>query len=96
MKVKLYVDWQDGKIFTEKACEEEILEWAKENKDDDFAFEDFLYNYFERNFCGRKLMFFFNLNEEERKKIREEWEKHCLETAKNEFNDVYEEIEVEV
>ena len=97
MKIRLYVDWENGKILKEEEYEKEIAEFAKDREDDDYEFEEFLNDYFERNRrnCNR-LAYFFNLSKEEREKILELWKEDCLETVRNNTNDEYNEIEIEV
>ena len=100
MKIKLYVSWQDERILREKEYEEAILEAAKyreENEDDEFA--EFLDNYLSQNCRCRgcdKLVYLFNLSEEKRKEILKLWKKDCLEMARYNFPNDYEEIEIEV
>ena len=97
MKIKLYVDWERGKILKEEEYEKEIAEFAKDREDDDYEFGDFLDNYFDRNLHNNnKLAYLFNLSEKEREKIIELWKEDCLETVRNNSNDDYEEIEIEV
>jgi hypothetical protein len=100
MKIKLYVDWQEEKILKEKECEEKILEDAKDREEDNYAFAEFLDNYLNQtyNYRGSTIAYvcLFNLSKEEREKIIELWKEDCLETARRDFNDYYEEIEVEI
>ena len=97
MKIKLYVDWENGKILKEEEYEKEIAEFAKDREDDDYEFEEFLGDYFERNLHNsNRLAHLFNLSKEERKKILELWKEDCLETVRNNSDDDYEEIEIEV
>ena len=98
MKVKVYVNWQDEKILNAKEYEEEIAECAKDREeDDDYELSDFLNDYLDGKYCCRhKLAYLFNLNGEERKKILELWKEDCLETARNNFAEDYEEVEIEL
>ena len=97
MKIKLYVDWKNGEILNAKEYEEEIAECAKDREDDDYEFGDFLDNYCDRNLHNsNRLAHLFNLSKEEREKILELWKEDCLETVRNNSNDDYEEIEIEV
>lgn len=97
MKIKLYVDWENGKILKEEEYEKEIAEFAKDRENDDYEFEEFLDNYFERNLPNRnKLAHLFNLNKEEHKKILKLWKENCLADVRNNFLNDYEEVEIEV
>ena len=97
MKIKLYVDWENGKILKEEEYEKEVAEFAKDREDDDYEFEEFLGDYFERNHRNRnRLAYFFNLSKEEREKILELWKEDCLETVRNNSDDDYEEVEIEL
>lgn len=98
MKIKLYVDWTEAKILKEKEYEEEAVESAKDREEDEYAFEEFLDNYFNRNYgCkSEKLVRLFNLNKEEREEILKLWKEDCLEATRNNLSYDYEEIEIEV
>lgn len=98
MKIRLFVDWENERILKEKEYEEEAVEGAKDREEDEYAFAEFLDNYFNRNYgCkSEKLVRLFNLNEEERKEILKLWKKDCLETIMNNLSYDYEEIEIEV
>lgn len=97
MKIKLYVDWENGKILKEEEYEKEIAKFAKDRENDDYDFEEFLDNYFERNLPNRnKLTHLFNLNKEEHKKILELWKENCFAEVRNNFLNDYEEVEIEV
>lgn len=96
MKIKLYVDWKNGKILKEEEYEKEIAESAKDREDDDYAFEEFLGNYLERKISYPNLVHLFYLNKEDREKILELWKEDCLETVRNNTGDDYEEVEIEV
>lgn len=97
MKIKLYADWNERKILKEKEFEEEIAECAKNRENDDYELEDFLDNYCDRNLHNsNRLAHLFNLSKEEREKILELWKEDCLETVRNNSDDDYEEIEIEL
>ena len=97
MKIKLFADWNERKILKEKEFEEEIAECAKARENDDYEFEDFLDNYCDRNLHNsNRLAHLFNLSKEEREKILELWKEDCLETVRNNSDDDYEEIEIEL
>ena len=96
MKIKLYVDWENGKILNAKEYEEEIAECAKDREDDDYELEEFLGDYLERKDSYTDLAYLFKLNKEDREKILKLWKEDCLETVRNNFCDDYKEIEIEV
>ena len=97
MKVKLYVDWANEKILKEKEYEKEILELVEEQIEDEYSFNEFLDNYLNNKRCHRyEFEYLFNLNEEERQEILKLWKEDCLETVKANFDDDYEEIELEL
>ena len=95
MKIKLYVDWMNEEILNEKEYEKEILEYAEgREKDDSYSFAEFLDDYLERE--EQDLAYLFNVNEKERKKILELWKENCLEVTRENFDDNYKVIEIEV
>ena len=97
MKIKLFVNWENERILKEKEFEKEIAECAKDRENDDYEFEDFLDNYCDRNLHNsNRLAHLFNLSKEEREEILELWKKDCLETVRNNSDDDYEEIEIEL
>lgn len=96
MKVKLYVDWREEKILKEKEYEKEILEAVEEQEEDEYRFNEFLDNYLSQRCHRYEFEYLFNISGEERKEILELWKKDCYETVKADFDDDYEEIELEL
>ena len=96
MKVKVYVNWDEEKILNAKEYEEEIVESAKDREDDDYALNEFLNDYLEDRVRGPEFAYLFNLSKEEREKILELWKEDCLETVRNNSDDDYEEVEIEL
>ena len=96
MKVKVYVNWDEEKILNAKEYEEEIVESAKDREDDDYELNEFLNDYLEDRVPRSKFAYLFSLSEEEREKILELWKEDCLETVKNNSDDDYEEVEIEL
>ena len=96
MKVKVYVNWDEEKILNEKEYEEEIVENAKGREDDDYELNEFLNDYLEDRVRRSKFAYLFSLSKEERGKILELWKEDCLETVRNNFDDDYEEVEIEL
>ena len=96
MKVKVYVNWDEEKILNAKEYEEEIVESAKDREDDDYELNEFLNDYLEDTVRRSKFAYLFSLSEEEREKIHELWKEDCLETVKNNSDDDYEEVEIEL
>ena len=96
MKVKVYVNWDEEKILNAKEYEEEIVESAKDREDDDYELNEFLNDYLEDRVRRSKFAYLFSLSEEEREKILELWKEDCLETVRNNSDDDYEEVEIEL
>ena len=96
MKVKVYVNWQDEKILNTKEYEEEVAECVKDREDDDYGFSEFLNDYLEDRVHGSEFAYLFNLSKEEREKILELWKEDCLEAVRNNPDDDYEEVEIEL
>ena len=96
MKVKVYVNWDEEKILNAKEYEEEIIESAKDREDDDYELNEFLTDYLEDRVPRSKFAYLFSLSEEEREKILELWKEDCLETVRNNSDDDYEEVEIEL
>ena len=96
MKIRLYVNWKNRKILKEEEYEKEIAKLAKDREDDDYELEEFLGDYLERKDSYTDLAYLFKLNKEDREKILELWKEDCLETVRNNTNDEYNEIEIEV
>ena len=96
MKVKVYVNWDEEKILNAKEYEEEIVESAKDREDDDYELNEFLNDYLEDRVPRSKFAYLFSLSEEEREKILELWKEDCLETVRNNSDDDYEEVEIEL
>lgn len=96
MKVKVYVNWDEEKILNAKEYEEEIVESAKDREDDDYELNEFLNDYLEDRVRRSKFAYLFSLSKEEREKILELWKEDCLETVRNNFDDDYEEVEIEL
>ena len=96
MKVKVYVNWDEEKILNAKEYEEEIVESAKDREDDDYELNEFLNDYLEDRVCRSKFAYLFSVSKEEREKILELWKEDCLEVVRENLNDDYEEIEIEL
>lgn len=96
MKIKIYVDWNNREVYDETSKEMEIQRLAKESKNDDYCFDDFLCDYCDRNLGRHERVELFKMSEEKRAEVLAEFEKECLISAKDNFNDETEEYEFEV
>lgn len=90
MMVKLYVNWENSTILSEKQAQET----AKNEYYNSATSYNNLNEWLSENYSHAEL---FNLNENEKKTIRAEFMEEMKETAWNDFiADGYEEVSVEI
>ena len=91
MTVKIFVDWRNQEIYTEKSIEEE-----KKNILDDVIsdeFDEILEGYLDNNYSLTRI---FNLNEDEKMKIKERIKQECKRKMEEIVEDDFEEITLEI
>ena len=93
MKVKLYVNWDDGEILSEKQMESRLRERASDIFKDEDEFSEWLHDEY-------TISDIFNMNEEEKDQVRQKWGEACLESAQDElisgYDAEYELVEKEI
>jgi hypothetical protein len=88
MKIKMYVDWQNEDILTESEYEAKIKTDALEMSEEDDAFEEFA----EERYYYKEL---FELNEDERERVKEEFLEWCRSRTRANYDHDYTEIKKE-
>lgn len=96
MKIKVYVDWKNQEILSEKDYNEfkdrKVNEIADNYFEDKYEFNEFLtdndYDYAD----------IFNMTDKEKEEVKEKWKAQCKDSAEEAFGDEYDydEIELEV
>ena len=95
MKIKVYVDWNNKEILSEKDYKEfknrKVNEMADTYFEDKYSLEEFLsdnYNYAD----------IFNMTNEEKEEAKAKWKAQCKDNAEENFGDEYDydKIELEV
>jgi hypothetical protein len=89
MTIKLYVDWRSREILTKEDYEDEVKTRTDDYVSDNGGFESWLgetYTIWE----------IYNFTDEDKKRVHEEWREACKGYAKEDANDEYEEMEIEV
>lgn len=90
MMVKLYVDWDNGTILNEKQAEETAKNEYYASATSYDSFNEWLFE----NYSHAEL---FDMDEDEKKDIREEFMERMKEVAWSDFiADGYEEVSVEI
>ena len=89
MMVKLYVDWSNNLIFSEKEAQELVRNVFSQQVKEDEIFDQWLSNHY----CYLDL---FNMKEYEKKNIRVQFMTEMEETVWQDFLDGYEEVPVEI
>lgn len=87
MKVKVYVNWDDGEILNEADYDKMIDEAAAEMVKDDNDFFYWIYNNFD-------ISEIWNATDADRVTIRNDWRECCKERARRDFD--YDEREIEI
>ena len=96
MKIKVYVDWRNEEILSEKDYKEfkerKVKEMADDYFEDDYALDGFLDNG-DYTYVG-----IFQMTDEEKEKVKEKWRAQCKADAEENFAEEYdyEVIEMEV
>lgn len=89
MTIKLYVDWRNREILTKEEYEDEVKVRAEVFISDENDFDIWL----EENYSGLEI---FNFKEEDKNRVCEEWRKACESYARENAEEEYEEMEIEV
>lgn len=89
MMVKLYVDWRNNLIFSEKEAKELVRNVFSQQVTEDEIFDKWLSNHY----CYLDL---FNMKEDEKRNIRVQFMAEMEETVWQDFIDGYEEVPVEI
>lgn len=89
MKIKIYVDYENQIVFTEKEYEEILTERIKSYKDDNYAFEDWLNDRYNASEI-------FKMESHELDKVVERWEGVCEADAEEDIGRELTEYELEV
>lgn len=96
MKITIYIDWENREVYTEETKAEEIKRRVEDRKTDNYALDDFLCDYCDRNQSRNEKAELFNMSDEKRAEVRAEFAKECEECIKEDFADETEEFEFEV
>lgn len=89
MKIKIYVDWNNEEILQEKHIEKEIKNIADDLRSEQDIANDILGDDFTYAEC-------FYFDEEQRKRVNDMIEDAITRRAKDNFDDRYEEITLEI
>ena len=89
MKVKIYLDWYSKEVINEKDFNEKVEEREKDYKEDENFFAEWLND----NYYADEV---WNLNEKERKEVRNNFLAKCEELAVRDVREDWEEEEIEV
>lgn len=87
MKIKVYVDWDDNRILSQKQHLEEQSNDVKDLFEDDNLFEDFLF----QNYSSTEL---YKMDDETKEEIRQDFLDYCQD--KVEIDDVFDEVTLEI
>ncbi len=91
MKVKIYVNWGREKIVNEENYRKIIAEDAKDKECEEEIFDEYLYNVQDLSHIE-----IFNLSDKRKEEIKKAFAKYCETLAKEEADENWEELEVEV
>ena len=91
MKIKIFVDWKNETIHTEKSIEEEKKIILDDVITDEY--EEILGEYLDNTYSLTEI---FNLNENEKKHVREIIKQKCKDRMEEVVVDDFEEITLEV
>ena len=89
MKVKFYVDWDNQEILSETEYAARVKEAAKDIEEEEDAFADYLDDHYAP-------VEIFDLNEEEKTKVRKEFGEWCEGRAEADLSYRIDEIEKEI
>ena len=89
MKVKIYVDWNENEIYSEKEIMVREKEIAEQYFDDEGGFSDWL----DENFSGIEI---FKMNNDDKEAIKDSYRIVCKEQAQETINENFELEEIEV
>ncbi len=89
MTITMYVNWREEVVLNETQYAEKQEENARIRSDDSYYFNEFL----EENYSPAEI---FNLSEEDKKKVLDDWLNVCFEQADDEMCEDYEEITMEI
>lgn len=89
MKVKVFVDWSESRILTEKDFEKEVEHETIERFDDSDFFDEWL----DRNFDSSEI---FHFTESEKEEERARFREYCRADAEAVLLEEYETIELEI
>ncbi len=89
MKVMVYINWCENIIYTEKQFEKEVIDTAEEKFDDSDIFDEWL----SRNFDPSEV---FSFTEPEKEAQRARYKTYCIDEARCQLSEEYEEIELEI
>ena len=76
MKVAIYIDWDEEKVYTQRDFEEMIAEDVSETMSNKDNFSDWL----EECFSAREI---FNFTPEQKKQVFDKWREECQKRAKD-------------
>lgn len=100
MKVIIYVNWREEKIFTEKEYKEKIKEIKndKENFEDykSACLEDYIVDFINRSSYAKTFETVFNFTETERQKILDEIKEGYENQVEEELSEEWEKVEIDI
>ena len=88
MKVKVYVNWDERKIISEKEYEEKVEKSAKEYAESYADFADWLNDHYHADDV-------WEMSESTRKEVKQEYCEACQTWAEDEVNDYWKPYEIE-
>ena len=95
MMVTVYVDWGSHKILTMEQFEEEVALFVKELKNDNYEYNERLYNFLEEKHLDIVDMFY--MSETDKEALREEFEEWLVRDAEEQLlNEEFDEVKLEL
>ena len=92
MTIKVYVDWEEQEVCTDRDSDEWIDDQAKGYYEDSDALDEFLNDL--TSPMRNSLVYLLNLSENEKQEIMKKFREHCKELATEDFNEKHEEFEI--
>ena len=88
MKIKLFVDWKNQYVYSEKEYNEQVQKYAKSIAENEEKFFDYL----NRSYIPSEI---WNLTNARKSEIFSNWKIECCEYAKDYYSD-YDKVEIDV
>ena len=100
MKVKIFVNWRDETIITEKEYKDRLAEALADKEDYRYYEQDYLAehikDWLDEHHCSHTLDHVFHMSERERKEVLDMCRKGYEETVEQNLSEDWEEIEIEI